>query len=134
MVYDDRLRHLAPGSALQLMAMRQAIDGRYAFLNLLSGFGYFKVRWLAEITETRIAQIYRVGSLPFWHRKLGDWKRRLFVARSKEAPTLFNPVRRDVNGQEDGQTGPGKYPRFPNKPRGARAHRRADYRGPERPG
>ncbi|BAV34120.1 hypothetical protein SCL_1822 [Sulfuricaulis limicola] len=116
MVYDDRLRHLAPGSALQLMAMRQAIDGRHTFLNLLSGFGYFKVRWLAEITETRIAQIYRVGSLPFWHRKLGDWKRRVFVAKSKEAPMSFNPVRRDVNRQENGPAEPGKLPDFQTSP------------------
>jgi hypothetical protein len=44
-VYDDRLSRLAPGSAMLLMGMRQAIDGRYAFFNLLSGFGYYKVRW-----------------------------------------------------------------------------------------
>ncbi len=114
--YDDRLNRLAPGLAMLLMGMRQAIDGRYTFFNMLSGFGYYKVRWLAEITETRIAQIYRVGSLPFWRRRLGDWKRRLFTARSKPAPMRFNPVRRDVNGQEDGQTGPGKLPDFQTGP------------------
>jgi hypothetical protein len=116
MAYDDRLNRLAPGSAMLLMGLRQAIDGRYAFFNMLSGFGYYKVRWLAEITETRVAQIYRVGSLLFWRRMLGDWKRRVFTGKSNETPVLFNPVRRNVNGQEDGQTEPGKFPELQTSP------------------
>jgi hypothetical protein len=83
---------------------------------MLSGFGYYKVRWLAEITETRVAQIYRVGSLLFWRRMLGDWKRRVFTGKSNETPVLFNPVRRNVNGQEDGQTEPGKFPELQTSP------------------
>ena len=113
MVYDDRLSRLAPGSALLLMAMRQAIDGRYALFNLLSGFGYYKVRWQAQMTETRIAQIYRAGSLLFWRRVLGDWKRRVFSARPNEAPVLFNPLRRDVGERESEQAERGKIPRLP---------------------
>ncbi|MDO8597456.1 MAG: GNAT family N-acetyltransferase, partial [Sulfuricaulis sp.] len=108
MAYDERLSRLAPGSALMLMGMRQAIDGGYAFLNLLSGSGYYKTRWLAQITETRVGQIYRVGGLMYWHRLLGDWKRRLFSARSKEPPALFNPLRREVSVHDDEQTGSGK--------------------------
>jgi hypothetical protein len=104
-VYDDRLSRLSPGSAMLLMGMRQAIDGHYAFFNLLSGFGYFKLRWLAEITETRIAQIYRVGRPSFWHRVLGDWKRRVFSAGREETPLLFNPLRRDVSERRDAQNG-----------------------------
>lgn len=102
-VYDERLSRLAPGSAMLLMGMRQAIDGQYAFFNLLSGFGYYKVRWLAEITETRIAQIYRVGQILFWRRVFGDWKRRMFSSKSTRAPVLFNPARRDVSEREDEQ-------------------------------
>ena len=113
MVYDDRLSRLAPGSALLLMGMRQAIDGRYALFNLLSGFGYYKVRWQAQMTETRIAQIYRAGSLLFWRRMLGDWKRRVFSARSNEAPVLFNPLRRDVGERESGQAERDKIPGLP---------------------
>ena len=116
MVYDDRLSRLAPGSALLLMGMRQAIDGRYALFNLLSGFGYYKVRWQAQMTETRIAQIYRAGSLLFWRRMLGDWKRRVFSARSNEAPVLFNPLRRDVGERESGQAERGKIPGLPISP------------------
>lgn len=94
MAYDDRVSRLAPGSALLLMAMRQAIEGRCDFLNLLAGFGYYKLRWQAQMTETRVAQIYRVGRLPFWHRVFGDWKRGLFPAGPGPAPVHFNPVRR----------------------------------------
>jgi hypothetical protein len=111
-IYDDRLSRLAPGSAMLLMGMRQAIDGRYAFFNLLSGFGYYKVRWQAQMTETRIAQIYRTGSLLFWRRVFGDWKRRLFPAKSEERPILFNPQRRDSGEREDEQTEPGKIPKL----------------------
>lgn len=115
-VYDDGLSRLAPGSAMLLMGMRQAIDGQYAFLNLLSGFGYYKVRWLAEITETRIAQIYRVGGLLFWRRVFGDGKRWVFSAKSKETPVLFNPTRRDVSEREDEQTEHGKIPKLQISP------------------
>jgi hypothetical protein len=113
MVYDDRLSRLAPGSALLLMAMRQAIDGRYALFNLLSGFGYYKVRWQAQMTETRIAQIYRAGSLLFWRRVLGDWMRRVFSARPNKAPVLYNSLRRDVGERESEQAERGKIPRLP---------------------
>ena len=111
-VYDDRLGRLAPGSAMLLMGMRQAIDGRYAFFNLLSGFGYYKVRWQAQLTETRVAQIYRVGRLLFWRRVFGDWKRWVFSAKSKETPALFNPMRRDAGESEGEQTQLGKVSTF----------------------
>jgi hypothetical protein len=115
-VYDDRLSRLAPGSAMLLMGMRQAIDGRYAFFNLLSGFGYYKLRWQAQMTETRIAQIYRTGRLLFWRRVFGDWKRRVFPDKSKETPVLFNPLRRDVSEREGEQTEPGKVPKLQTDP------------------
>jgi len=107
-VYDDRLSQLAPGSALLLMGMRQAINNHYAFFNLLSGFEYFKVRWLAEITRTRVAQIYRVGGLLFWRRVFGDWKRWMFSAKPDETPIRFNPIRRDVSERDDEKTEPGE--------------------------
>lgn len=95
-VHDDRLSYAAPGSAMLLMAMRQAIEGGYAFVNLLSGFGYYKTRWLAEITETRIAQIYRLGRPMFWSRVIGDLKRRAERVKSTQTPVLFNATRREV--------------------------------------
>jgi hypothetical protein len=85
--FDDQLAPAAPGLVILMMGMRHAIEGRYAFFNLLSGFGHYKTRWLAEATPTRCAQIYRIGSIPFWHRLLGDARRWLhrqapFIGRS----------------------------------------------------
>jgi hypothetical protein len=99
-VYDDRHSRLAPGSAMLLMGVRQAIVGRYAFFNLLSGFAYFKARWLADITETRVAQVYRTGGVMFWHRWLGDWKRRILSDGVPERFALFNAVRRTIMGSK----------------------------------
>jgi hypothetical protein len=102
-VYDERLSRLGPGSAMLLVGMRQAIDGNFAFFNLLSGFGYFKARWLAQITETRIAQIYRVDGVLYWRRVLGDWKRRLLARGAQPTPELFNRSRREVGDPAAGE-------------------------------
>ena len=107
-VYDDRLARLAPGSAMLLLGMRQAIVGRCEAFNLLSGFGYFKVRWLAQITPLRVAQIYRVGSLLYWRRVIGDFRRSVFSAALNEARVLFNPLRRSVGVAGRAPTEPAK--------------------------
>lgn len=104
-VYDDHLSALAPGSAVLMLGMRQAISGGYAVFNLLSGFGYYKQRWLADMTPTRSAQIYRVGSLLFWRRMLGDLQRRLIRRPAGPAEVLFNPTRREVAGSGDDRDG-----------------------------
>jgi hypothetical protein len=96
-VYDQGLSRLAPGVAVLLMGMRHAINGRYAFFDLLWGFGYYKTRWLAEMTETRSVQIYRRGGTFFWQRMLGDLKRRMLGRRPGRETALFNPVSRDVS-------------------------------------
>jgi hypothetical protein len=95
-VYDQGLSRLAPGAAVLLMGMRHAIEGRYAFFDLLWGFGYYKTRWLAEMTQTRSVQIYRRGGVFFWQRMLGDLKRRLLGSGTRGEPVLFNPVSRDA--------------------------------------
>ncbi len=74
-VFDEHLSAAGPGSAILMMGMRYAIDGYFAFFNLLSGFGYYKTRWLADMTATRGAQIYRIGGVFFWRRLLGDARR-----------------------------------------------------------
>ncbi|HEY6514067.1 MAG TPA: GNAT family N-acetyltransferase [Burkholderiaceae bacterium] len=108
MVYDEAFGRMSPGSAMLLLGMRQAIDGGYAFFNLLSGFGYYKARWLAQATDTRIAQIYRVGSLWYWHRKIGDWKRAALPALAKPTRALFNPLRRSASRRKLAQAEPGR--------------------------
>lgn len=94
--YDRGASRLAPGAAVLLMGMRQAIDGRFAFFDLLWGFGYYKTRWLAEMTETRSVQIYRVGGIFFWRRMLGDLKRRMLSRGATREPAHFNPASRDA--------------------------------------
>jgi CelD/BcsL family acetyltransferase involved in cellulose biosynthesis len=103
MVYDERYGRLAPGSALLLMAVRHAIDGKFQCLNLLSGFGYFKARWLAECTQTHVVQIYRKDGAPYWIRLLGDWKRWIFSRPSRYLPGSFNPARREVSDKAASQ-------------------------------
>lgn len=109
-VYDNSCTHLGPGSAVLLLCMRQAIDGGYAFCNLLSGFGYYKERWQAQMTATRNVQIYRMGTAFFWRRVLGDCKRRLLPHIARHTPMFFNPTRRQVveNGDNEllNQTAP----------------------------
>jgi len=95
-VYDEAFHRVTPGSAMLLMGMRQAIEGGYTAFNLLSGFGYYKARWLADATDTQIVQIYRIGTLPYWRRRIGDWRRALLPSGSKPLHALFNPVRRNV--------------------------------------
>lgn len=75
-VYDERRARLAPGSAILLMGMRHAIEGRFRFFNLLRGFDYYKLRWLADMRRTQSLQIYRTVSPFYWRRVLGDTKRR----------------------------------------------------------
>ncbi len=97
-VSDKSMSRLAPGSAVLLMSMRAAIEGAYTFFNLLSGFGYYKARWQARMTETRNVQIYRRGTPFFWHRLLGDWKRKIFPrAAAHHGALLYNPVRRELD-------------------------------------
>jgi hypothetical protein len=106
-VYDETRKNLAPGSAVLLLGMRQAILSCCRVFNLLSGFAYYKERWLADITPTRNVQIYRVGSLLYWRRLFGDLKRRLTRSRPGDAdPGLFNPVRREVESRSHDEDAP----------------------------
>ena len=105
-VFDDRLSRLAPGSAILLLGVRQAILGRYRTFNLLSGFDYFKNRWLAQTTETRGVQIYRISSPFFWRRTLGDWMRSMLSLVKRQSPMLSNPDRKAVTPMEGASTDP----------------------------
>lgn len=106
-VYDDRLARLAPGSAILFMGMRLAIGSSCEFFNLLRGFGYYKARWLAHMSETSSLQIYRTGTPFYWRRVLGDvqrrWLGRWFGKTDDSAAALSNPARQDI----------GKVPRTP---------------------
>jgi hypothetical protein len=99
-VYDDRVNPLAPGSAMLLMGVRRAIARQCEFFNLLSGSRYYKARWLAQTTETRVGQIYRIGGLLFWRRIIGDGLRWLSAVKTSRVLVRFNPVRRQVAERE----------------------------------
>ncbi len=76
-VFDNRYAAAAPGAAMLLLGIRHAIEARYTAFNLLSGFGYYKSRLLAEATPTQSLQVYRIGTPLFWRRLFGDLQRRL---------------------------------------------------------
>ncbi len=99
-VFDAQQSSAGPGSAVLMMAMRHVIAGRYAFLNLLSGFGYYKTRWLAEMTPTRCAQIYRIGGTCFWRRLLGDAQR--WVAEHAQLPARRRIAASNAGIEENG--------------------------------
>jgi len=92
-VFDDRLSRLSPGAAILLLGMREAIVGGYRHFSLLSGFDYFKNRWLAEATETQSIQIYRTSSPLFWRRTFGDLVRKVLRGVRKKSGMLSNPDR-----------------------------------------
>jgi hypothetical protein len=76
LTYDRRLASASPGSAVLLMGVRQALEQNHSRMNLLAGFAYYKIRWLAELTSLHSIQIYRNGSLLWWRRLLGDaWRK-----------------------------------------------------------
>ncbi len=95
--FDEQLSPAAPGSAILLLGVRHAIDGHFAFFNLLSGFGYYKTRWLADMTATRAAQIYRIGGVFFWRRLMGD-ARRWLSARLSPHIRRLRPVAQRLRG------------------------------------
>ncbi|MCK7593097.1 GNAT family N-acetyltransferase [Lysobacter sp. CAU 1642] len=102
-VYDDRHARLAPGSAILLMGMRHAIEGGYQRFNLLRGFDYYKLRWLADMRGTQSLQIYRRVSPFHWRRILGDTRRRWaerWFGPADTGQARMNPVRHTRLGIE----------------------------------
>ena len=99
-VYDERLASLAPGSAIFLMSLRLAIEGGYRFLNLLWGFGYYKERWLAQMTPTESLQIVRLGTPYYWRQQLGKMAHASAQLLSRHTPERFNRARRRAEAAE----------------------------------
>ncbi|MCA1826894.1 MAG: GNAT family N-acetyltransferase [Myxococcales bacterium] len=93
-VFDDAYAKVGPGGSVLLLGLREAIEGGYLTFNLLSGFGYYKARWAAEITPTEAVQIFRVGSARFLQALAGEMRRKLFAPA--EPPPDFNLVRREA--------------------------------------
>lgn len=92
-VHDEALADLSPGTAALLLGVRRGIEGGFSAYNLLSGFGYYKARWLAELSPSQSVQIFRAGKAHFWKALLGDVKRRVLP---QPAPPAFNLVKREA--------------------------------------
>ena len=73
--YDADYAELDPGAMMLLVSVKSAIDQRCSAYDLLSGYSYFKERWMARITPSRSVQIYRRNSLHHVKAVLGEFKR-----------------------------------------------------------
>jgi len=102
LAYDAALAKLGPGSPMIALCVRDSLLEGCAEFNFLNGFAFYKTRWLAEVTPTRIVQIYHRGSLPDWRRRMGDLKRRLERRQEPATPIYGNPQRIAVEQVADG--------------------------------
>jgi CelD/BcsL family acetyltransferase involved in cellulose biosynthesis len=104
--YGNRLYHLhttfdaacaeaSPATTLMLLTVRRALAGGHDALNLLPDFAYYKRRWLAEVTETRRLQVFRIWSAHGLKALLGSARRAL--RRAGPGHSLdHNPSRRSA--------------------------------------
>ena len=92
-VHDESLADLSPGTVALLLGVRRGIEGGFARYNLLSGYSYYKARWLAEVQQSQSVQIFRAGKAHFWKALVGDVKRRVLPPA---APAAFNLVKRET--------------------------------------
>lgn len=75
--FDEAFRDLAPGNAMMLLQVREAVLQGCSALDMLGNYSYYKEQWLATITETQAVQIRRKGSLVHLKALAGDLLRRL---------------------------------------------------------
>jgi hypothetical protein len=99
--YDERFRELDPGAMMLLVSMKKAIDERCAFYDLLSGYGYFKERWLARMTPSRSVQVFRKGSLHHLKALGGEYKRQVLGGTDPQADAKRNLAKPAVVDRAD---------------------------------
>jgi hypothetical protein len=92
-VFDDAYAKAGPGGSALLFGLREAIEGGYLSLNLLSGFSYYKTRWRAQVTKTHAVQVFRAGSPRFFQALLGGLRRSVWSPARHAAD--FNLARRE---------------------------------------
>ena len=83
--HDAAYDPLGPGNLLLLLSIEQAIEERCRAFNLLSGFSYYKERWLARTTPTHSVQVFKPYTLRHLKVRLGDLKRVLLSLRPQAA-------------------------------------------------
>jgi hypothetical protein len=104
--FDARYATYSPGSAMLLLGIRSAIEARFEAYNLLSGFGYYKSKLLADATATQSIQLYRGVSPLLWRRLLGDARRRLLRRKVEERGIAVRDGMLNEAGMEDGTRNP----------------------------
>lgn len=93
LAYDERLAKVGPGSPMLALCVEESLRRGCSQFNLLNGFSVYKSRWLADVTQTRVLQMYRKGGVPDLRRRIGDLRRRW---RNPVAPKISeraNPSR-----------------------------------------
>lgn len=105
--FDDGYRDLAPGNAMMLLLVRDAIERGFRSLDLFGNYAYYKARWGATITETEAVQLYRIGSLIHLKALAGDvrrWLRPPVTQRDVD----FNLEKRAAAGEDAAGDAPPK--------------------------
>jgi hypothetical protein len=98
--YDHDYAELDPGAMMLLVSVKSAIDQRCTAYDLLSGYAYFKERWLARITPSQSVQVYRRKTLHHLKAVLGEYKRRV-VARTEEGTARRNAAKEAIVDDPD---------------------------------
>lgn len=97
--YDHEYEDLGPGRLLSLLAIGRAIDERRRSINFEGNYAYYKARLGGVVTPTQAVQIFRVGTAPWLHARLGDLRRRLRPPRV--VPLDHNPERRRASDDHE---------------------------------
>jgi CelD/BcsL family acetyltransferase involved in cellulose biosynthesis len=103
--YDEGFSDLDPGAMMLLVSMKEAIERRCAFYDLLSGYGYYKERWLARMTPSTSVQVYRAGSLHHLKAVLGEYKRRVLACNDPQPTANANPAKGTATHRRDAAAG-----------------------------
>lgn len=98
--FDEGFQRLSPGNALLLLLVRDAIEKRYRFLDLMGNYAYYKARWHATITETHAVQVFRKGSLVHLQALAGE-ARRMITHPVAQSDVSYNLSRKDAEDADE---------------------------------
>jgi hypothetical protein len=67
----------------------------------LSGYGYYKERWLARITPSKSVQVYHTGSLHHFKAVFGEYRRHILGATDPQANAKRNLAKEKASCRRD---------------------------------
>jgi len=97
--YDSAYGDLSPGYLTWLLAFRHGCSLGLRAYNLQTAYSYYKSRWGGVTTDTWVAQVHRVPSLPWLKGRLGDLKRAIL---RRPEQRLYNEVKRSAETRPSG--------------------------------